>query len=462
MTLHQTNLTTAQLRAVDAAHHLHPFTDTNGLNAEGARVIVRAEGVYLWDSEGNKIIDGMSGLWNVNVGYGRQEIIDAVARQMKELPYYNTFFKTTHLPAIELSRLLSEVTPEGFNRVFFTGSGSESSDTVIRMVRHYWASLGKPDKSVIIARRNGYHGSTMGGGSLGGMKPIHGQGGLPIPGIVHIAQPYWYGEGGDETPEAFGLWAARELERAIDEIGADRVAAFVAEPIQGAGGVIIPPSTYWPEIERICRERDILLVSDEVICGFGRTGHWFGCDYFGYRPDLISVAKGISSGYLPLGGVLVSDRVAEIIAGAGDFHHGYTYSGHPAACAAAIANIHILRDEKIVDRVRDGIGPYMQKRWLALADHPMVGEARMVGLIGALELTPNKSTRAAWPVETGTVGLITRDFSFANGLVMRATRDTMIIAPPLVISEGEVDALIASARKTLDMAWAEVRRRGYV
>jgi putrescine aminotransferase len=462
MSLHQTNLTTPQLRALDAAHHLHPFTDTKGLNAEGARVIVKAKGVHLWDSDGNKIIDGMSGLWNVNVGYGREEIVEAVAQQMRELPFYNTFFKTTHLPAIELARLLADVTPKHLNRVFFTGSGSESNDTVIRMVRHYWAAQDKPGKSVIIARQNGYHGSTMGGASLGGMKPMHAQGGLPIPGIVHIAQPYWYGEGGDQSPGEFGLWVAKELERTVDELGADTVAAFVAEPLQGAGGVIIPPPTYWPEVQRICRERDILLVSDEVICGFGRVGEWFGCEHFGYEPDIMSMAKGISSGYLPIGGVMVSDKVAEVIANAGDFNHGYTYSGHPAAAAAAIANIGILRHENIVERVKSDIGPYMQRQWLALADHPMVGEARMVGLVGALELTPNKKTRASWPVETGTAGLITRDYSFHNGLVMRATRDTMIIAPPLVISHEEVDALMACAKKTLDDAWGEVKRRGYV
>ncbi|GLS19068.1 aspartate aminotransferase family protein [Labrys miyagiensis] len=462
MSLHQTNLTTLQLRAIDAAHHMHPFTDTKGLNAEGARVIVKALGVHLWDSEGNKIIDGMSGLWNVNIGYGREEIIEAVAQQMRELPFYNTFFKTTHLPAIELSRLLAEVTPPQFQRVFFTGSGSESNDTIIRMVRHYWAAQDRPGKSTIIARKNGYHGSTMGGASLGGMKPMHAQGGLPIPGIVHIAQPYWYGEGGDQSPEEFGLWAARELERKIDELGADTIAAFIAEPIQGAGGVVIPPSTYWQEIQRICRERDILLVSDEVICGFGRLGEWFGCEYFGYEPDIMSMAKGISSGYLPIGGVMVNEKVAQVIANAGDFNHGYTYSGHPAAAAAAIANIKILRDEKIVERVKTDIGPYMQKQWLALGDHPIVGEARMVGLVGALELTPNKQARASWPVETGTVGLITRDYSFQNGLVMRATRDTMIIAPPLVISHEEVDELISKAKKTLNQAWAEVKRRGYV
>ncbi|MFN8832144.1 MAG: aspartate aminotransferase family protein [Labrys sp. (in: a-proteobacteria)] len=462
MTLHQTNLTTAELRAIDAAHHMHPFTDTKGLNAEGARVIVKAKGVYLWDSDGNAIIDGMSGLWNVNIGHGRQEVIEAVYKQLQQLDFYNTFFKTTHPPAIELSRILAEVTPPQFSRVFFTGSGSESNDTIIRMVRHYWAALEKPTKSVIISRRNGYHGSTMGGASLGGMKPMHEQGGLPIPGIVHIAQPYWYGEGGDMSPEDFGLWAANELDRTIEAIGPENVAAFIGEPIQGAGGVIIPPATYWPRVQEICRKHDILFISDEVICGFGRTGKWFGCECFGTTPDLMAMAKGISSGYQPLGAVMVADRVADVIANAGDFNHGYTYSGHPAACAAAIANIRILREEGIVDRVANDIGPYMQKQWLALGDHPMVGEARMVGLIGALELTPNKKTRASWPVETGTVGMITRDYSFQNGLVMRATRDTMIIAPPLVITHDEVDDLMKRAKKTLDDAWGEVKRRGYV
>jgi putrescine---pyruvate transaminase len=462
MTLHQTNLSTAELRAFDAAHHLHPFSDTKSLNKDGVRVIVRGKGVHLWDSEGNRIIDGMSGLWNVNIGHGRTEVIEAVSRQMHELAFYNTFFKTTHLPAVELSRILAEVTPLQFSRVFFTGSGSESNDTIIRMVRHYWAAMDRPTKRVIISRHNGYHGSTMGGASLGGMKPMHAQGGLPIPGIVHIAQPYWYGEGGEQEPETFGAWAAEELARKIDEIGADNVAAFIGEPVQGAGGVIIPPRSYWPTIQRICRERDILLVSDEVICGFGRTGEWFGCEHFGYQPDLMAMAKGISSGYLPIGGVMVSDSVAEVIGNAGDFNHGFTYSGHPAACAAAIANINILREERIVDYVRDGIGPYLRAKWLELGEHPMVGEARMIGLIGALELTPNKATKASWPVETGTVGTLARDFSFQNGLVMRATRDTMIIAPPLVISREEVDDLVRIAEKTLDDSWSEVKRRGYV
>jgi len=453
--------TTAELRALDAAHHLHPFSDTKALNEEGARVIVKAEGVWLIDSDGNRILDGMSGLWCVNVGYGREEIVEAVAQQLRELPYYNTFFKTTHKPVVELSAKLAELTPKPFNRVFFTGSGSESNDTVIKLVRRYFQILGKPEKKIIISRRNAYHGSTVAAGSLGGMAPMHGQSAV-IPDIVHIAQPYWWGEARQgETPEEFGLRAARALESTIDALGEDRIAAFIAEPIQGAGGVIVPPATYWPEIARICRERDILFISDEVICGFGRTGSWFGCETFGTEPDMLVMAKGITSGYMPLGGVMVADRVVDVLMEGGDFNHGYTYSGHPAACAAAIANLDIMVREKLVERVANDAGPYLKAQWSTLAEHPLVGEAPMVGLVGALELTPDKIGRTKFE-DVGKVGTLARDFSFRNNLVMRAVRDRLIIAPPLVISHGEIDELVARARKTLDETHAELRRWGWV
>jgi putrescine aminotransferase len=450
---------TAHYRALDAAHHLHPFSDTRALNAEGSRVIVRGEGVWLTDSDGNRILDGMAGLWCVNIGHGRPEIAEAVQRQMQELSYYNTFFKTTHPPAVDLAAALAGIAPPTFNRVFFTGSGSESNDTVLRMVRTYWATLGQPDRQVIIARRNAYHGSTVAGASLGGMKPMHRQGGLPIPGIHHIGQPYWFDEGGDLSPADFGLKVARELEEAITALGADKVAAFIAEPVQGAGGVIIPPDTYWPEIQRICDAYGILLVSDEVICGFGRLGRWFGSQYYGTRPDLMPIAKGLSSGYLPIGGVMVSDRVAAVLEETGDFNHGFTYSAHPVACAAALANLRILKDERLVERVADDIGPYLQQRWRALADHPLVGEARMVGLMGALELVPAKPSRRRFAGD-GKIGTLCRDISFRNGLIMRAVRDSMIISPPLVISHAEADELVRLARKTLDDTHAELVRQG--
>lgn len=457
---------TAEWQALDAAHYIHPFTDHAALSKKGTRVITRAEGVYLYESGGRRILDGMSGLWCVNLGYGRRELADAAHQQMLELPYYNSFFQVAHPPAIELARLLAEVTPPQFKHVFFTGSGSEANDTVVRTVRHYWNVLGQPERTVIISRRNAYHGSTMAGASLGGMKPMHEQGGLPIPGIVHINQPYWFGEGGELSPEEFGLQAARELEQKILEIGPDKVAAFIGEPIQGAGGVIIPPATYWPEIQRIVDKYGILLIADEVICGFGRTGRWFGSEYFGIRADLMPIAKGLSSGYLPIGGVMVGDRVAEVMTGkGGEFHHGFTYSGHPVACAVACAAINILRNERIVERVRDDVGPYLQSRWKELSDHPLVGETRMVGLIGALELVKDKARRQTFPPhdgQAGEVGLLCRDLCIASGLVMRAVRDTMIIAPPLVISREQIDELVDKARKALDDTLAELQRQGKV
>ena len=448
--------TTGDWQALDARHYLHPFTDFKALAREGSRIITRAEGVYLYDSEGKRILDGMSGLWCVNVGYSRVELADAAARQMRELPYYNSFFKSSNPPAIELARLLAELTPKQFNRVFFTNSGSEANDTIVRMTRRYWDLLGEPSRSVIISRKNAYHGSTVAAASLGGMDAMHAQGGLPIPGIVHIEQPYWYENGAGLTPAEYGLRAAGRLAEKIEEVGPQRVAAFIGEPIQGAGGVIIPPDTYWPEIQRICRHYGILLIADEVICGFGRTGSWFGCEHFGFEPDFMTIAKSLTSGYQPLGGVMVSDRVAEVlIARGGEFHHGHTWAGHPVACAVAIENLGILRRERLVERVREDIGPYLQQRWRELADHPLVGEVRGVGMIGALELVADKGGRTFFP-DRGEVGTRCRDHCFANGLVMRAVRDTMIIAPPLVMERDHVDELLDKARLCLDLTAADL------
>lgn len=272
MTLITNHMPTADLQRLDAAHHMHPFTDGDVLARKGARVITQASGVTLTDSEGAQILDAMAGLWCVNIGYGREELADAAARQMRELPYYNTFFQTTHVPVIALSAKLAELAPRDLNHVFYAGSGSEANDTNIRLVRHYWAQKGQPERNIIISRKNAYHGSTLGGGSLGGMAGMQNQGCPVIPGIHHIDQPNWWSEGGDMSPEEFGLERARQLEAAILELGPERVGAFIGEPVQGAGGVIVPPSTYWPEIQRICDEYGILLIADEVICGFGRTG----------------------------------------------------------------------------------------------------------------------------------------------------------------------------------------------
>jgi len=443
------NPQTQHWQDLSSAHHLAPFSDYTQLKNKGPRIITKADGVYLWDSEGHKILDGMAGLWCVAIGYGREELVQAASAQMRELPYYNLFFQTAHPPALELAKAIADLAPEGMNHVFFTGSGSEGNDTVLRLVRHYWALKGKPEKKVIISRVNGYHGSTVAGASLGGMSGMHEQGDLPIPGIVHIAQPYWFDEGGDMTPDEFGVWAAEQLEKKILEVGEDNVAAFIAEPIQGAGGVIIPPNTYWPKVKEVLARYDILFVADEVICGFGRTGHWFGSDYYDLAPDLMTIAKGLTSGYIPMGGVIVRDEVVNVINQGGDFNHGFTYSGHPVAAAVGLENLRILRDEHIVDNVRTEAAPYLQKRLRELLDHPLVGEVRGLGMLGAIELVKDKATRSRH--EGRGAGMICRQFCFDNGLIMRAVGDTMIIAPPLVISHAEIDELVSKARLCLDL-----------
>ncbi|HEY0857570.1 MAG TPA: aspartate aminotransferase family protein [Albitalea sp.] len=458
----RTERSTNDWQAADSAHHLHPFTDFKSLAAKGTRVIVRGDNIYVWDSEGQRLLDAMSGLWCVNVGYGQQSLIDAATEQLKRLPFYNSFFQTTTPPAIELSELLAEVTPPQFKHVFFSGSGSEGNDTIVRMVRRYWDVLGQPERQVIISRRNAYHGSTMAGASLGGMEGMHAQGGLPIPGIVHIEQPCWFTHGQAMSRDDFGLKAARWLEDKIIEIGADKVAAFIGEPVQGAGGVVVPPDTYWPEIQRICDEHGILLVSDEVICGFGRTGRWFGCETFGYRPDLMTFAKGVTSGYIPLGGVMVGERVAKVLIDqGGEFHHGYTYSGHPVACAVAIANIRLIQREGLVERVRTELGPYLARQFESLAEHPLVGEAQTCGMMGALQLVRNKASGEVFDPSLE-AGMVCRGHCFGNGLVMRAVGDRMIVAPPLVMTTAQVDEMVALIRQCLDLTLADVKRRGWL
>jgi putrescine---pyruvate transaminase len=439
---------TAHYRALDAAHHLHPFSDMDALNRAGSRVIVKAHGVYVWDSEGARIIDGMAGLWCVNVGYGRRELADAAYAQMQELPFYNTFFKTTHPPVAELSALLAQITP--MQRFLFCNSGSEANDTALRAVHRYWALMGKPRKRHVIARENAYHGSTIAGATLGGMHYMHEQMPSKVEHVAHIGQPYWFGEGFTSSADAFGLERARELETKILELGAEHVAAFIAEPFQGAGGVIFPPATYWPEIQRICRKHDVLLIADEVIGGFGRTGEWFAHQHFGFEPDLMTMAKGLTSGYVPMGAVGLSERIARCIAEGGEFNHGFTYSGHPVAAAVAVANLKLLRDEGIVERVKHDAGPYFQARLRdALGEHRIVGEIAGAGLVAGIQLAETPATRTRF--ENGDeVGTLCRDFSFEGGLVMRASDDRMLLSPPLVVTHAEIDEIVEKATRAID------------
>jgi putrescine aminotransferase len=451
------NIDIAEVVKNDIAHHFHPFTDHKSFHAEGGpRVMTQADGIWIWDGKGNKLMDGMSGLWCVNVGYGRKELAEAAYKQMLDLPYYNTFFKTTTVPTTELAAKISSVMPERFKHIFFTNSGSESNDTIVRFVRHYWKLKGKPYRQHFIARTRGYHGSTMVAANLGGFQGMHDQVGTEFPGFHHVQQPHWFDFGGDKTPEEFGLEAAAAVEKKILEVGPDNVAAFIGEPIQGAGGVLIPPSTYWPEVQRICRKYGVLIISDEVICGFGRTGNWWGFQSLGFEPDIVPMAKGLSSGYLPIGAVAFADHlIKDFFELGGEFYHGMTYAGHPVAAAVALRNIEIIEQEKLVERARE-LGPYFAEALASLRDHPIVGETRSMGLIGAIELSNDKAKRTRF-AKPGRVGTMCRDHSFTSGLIMRACWDTMVLAPPLVITRKEIDLLVQLARAALDATHAEVR-----
>ncbi|MCY4198998.1 MAG: aminotransferase [Gammaproteobacteria bacterium] len=426
-----------QLRRRDAAHHLHPFTDFADLAKKGTRLVVRGQGVYIFEHSGHKLLDGMSGLWNVNMGYGQPSLINAAREQLETLPFYNSFFQCTTLPSVHLAEQLSEIS--GLSHVFFTNGGSDANDTQLRLVKRFWQLQGKPEKRIVIGRENAYHGSTLASASLGGMKPMHTQGDLPIPDIVHVDQPYYFGAQTNESPEAFAQSLANQLDERIKVLGPSNVAAFIGEPVQGAGGVIIPPENYWPAIEAVCRRHDVLLIADEVITGFGRLGEWFAFQRMGFKPDLVTFAKGVTSGYIPLGGVLVGDRVAKTLTSdGGEFAHGFTNSGHPVACAVGLANLKLMHDTNVLAHVREEAEPYLRALMAELASkHEIIAEARLLGLMGAFELGTPDSPK--------TLGETCRDLATKAGLVMRATGNTMIIAPPLVISKSEIDELIEKA-----------------
>ena len=454
MTVPIRNYDIAALKRMDLAHHLPAQTDYRLQESlGGSRIITRADGCYIYDGDGNKILDGMAGLWCVNVGYGRKELADAAYEQMLELPYYNTFFKTATPPPVMLAAKIAEKMGGHLSHVFFNSSGSEANDTVFRLVRHYWALKGQPQRQIFISRWNAYHGSTVAGVSLGGMTYMHEQGNLPIPGVEHVMQPYSFNDGFGEDPEAFASRAAQAIEDCILAVGPENVAAFIGEPVQGAGGVIIPPESYWPKVEAICRKYGILLVCDEVICGFGRLGQWFGHQHYGIKPDIIAMAKGLSSGYLPISAVGVADFiVAELKAHDGDFVHGFTYSGHPTACAVALKNIEIMEREGLIERTRTDTGPYIAKAMATLNDHPLVGEVRTIGLIGAIEIVSKKGTNQRFGGREGTAGPIVRDLCIKNGLMVRGIRDSLVFCPPLIISHAEIDQMVTILRRSLDEA----------
>ena len=445
------------LSDIDISHHLHPFTDYKSMKSEGTRIITEAEGHFIIDSDGNRILDGMAGLWCVNVGYGRQELIDAATKQMQALPYYNTFFKTSNAPAAALAEKLASIAPEGINHVFYANSGSEANDTIVRMVRHFWALEGKPQKQKIISRDYGYHGSTTVAASMGGMSGMHQQAGN-LPDFHHIKPPYGFLYQGNMDDATFAETSAGWLETAIQELGADNIAAFIAEPIQGAGGVIIPPEGYFNHIQEICRRHDILFVADEVITGYGRTGQWFASQTMGLEPDLIATAKGLTSGYQPMSAVLVGDRVANrLVQDGGEFYHGFTYSGHPVAAAVALANLELIEKENMIETVREVTAPYLAEALAPLADHPLVGEVRTFGLLASIELVEDKNGPVLFEDE-GAVGVICRDHAINRGLMMRAVRDGMILSPPLTFTKDDIDQVVAIATAALDDTLATLGR----
>ena len=442
-------ISTNEWQALDSAHHMAPFTDYGDLRQKGARIITHAEGHYIYDSDGNRILDGMAGLWCVNVGYGRPELVEAAATQMAKLPYYNNFFRTSNQPVAELSAKLAEITPDGLSNVFYANSGSEANDTIIRMVRHYWALEGKPGKRVIISREFGYHGSTIMSASLGGLKGMHDQA-ANEPGFAHIRPPYGFLHQGNQDEAEFAADAASWLEDKIIEIGASNVAAFVAEPIQGAGGVIVPPAGYFKHIQEICRRHDILFVADEVITGFGRTGQWFASQTMELEPDMMALAKGLTSGYVPMSAVMVGDRVAnKLVADGGEFYHGFTYSGHPVAAAVALANLELIEREDMITRVREDTGPYLAEALAPLAEHRIVGEIRTFGVLAAIELVKSKDGPEMFE-DTGATGVICRDHAINRGLMMRAVRDAMILSPALTYSRADIDETVRIAAQALD------------
>ena len=434
----------------DAEHlaaHWMPFSGNREFKAH-PRLITAASGRYYTSHDGRRIFDGLSGLWCTGLGHGRREIIDAIAHQGATLDYAPAF-QFGHPLSFELANRIVERMPAGLNRVFFTGSGSEAADTSLKMARAYWRLKGQPGKTRLIGRAKGYHGVNFGGISVGGIaanRKFFGQGveADHLPHTQPAAGSFYRGM----PPQ--GAELADELLALIQLHDASAIAAVIVEPFSGSAGVVVPPVGYLQRLRDICTAHDILLIFDEVITGFGRTGNWFGSQTLGIRPDIITIAKGLSSGYQPIGGSIMSDEVAEVLGSHGDFNHGYTYSGHPVAAAVALENLRIIEEEGMIEHVRNVAHPYLAKRWQALTDHPLVGEAKLVGLMGSIALTPDKAKRAKFASETGTVGYRCRERCFANNLIMRHVGDRMIISPPLVIKPEEIDVLIERARKSLD------------
>ena len=431
------------LDRLDRAHLVHGFGSPAVAERDGTLRIVRGRGIHVWDAEGRRYIDGLSGLWNVAVGHGREEIARAVGRQARELAFVPTLLGFSTEPAVRLAARIAKLLPAGLEHVSFTSGGSESNESVIRYVRAYSRLRGKPDKIGIVALTNAYHGSTTGAASLTGLATFHRGFEPMMPEALRMARAYCYRcELGKEHP-ACALACADELGRVVATEGADRIGAVIVEPIQGVGGVIVPPPGWLERVRALCDRHDLLLVVDEVITGFGRTGTWFGFQHWDVVPDMVVFAKGVTSGYQPLGGVVLHDRVWRVFADAGpDFtlHHGFTYSGHPVACAAGLANLDVIEREQLVAKVsRDA--PYFRERLDTLAASPLVGEIRAIGLMAAIEIVADRAARRAFPSEQKVPAWI-RDVALRRGLICRSGADAVMLCPPLVTTRAQIDDIV--------------------
>lgn len=442
-----------ELRRLDRAHHLHPFTHHGDMYKTGTHVITAGEGCWLIDQDGRRLLDGLAGLWCVNVGYGRAEIADAVYTQMKRLPYYCSFFNTTTEPAILLAERLARHAPRHLGHTIFSNSGSEANESALKLIRAFWKIRGQPKRHKILSRTFAYHGVGIATTSLTGLPTCYAPFDLPLPGFIHVPGPYAYGANNGMTHDDYGRWCIAETRRIIEREGADFIAALFAEPVQGAGGVIVPPEGYLHALRDLCREYGILFVADEVISGFGRLGDWFASNLWSLEPDLMTLAKGITSGYLPLGATMVSDEVTETLHQGGYIAHGFTYSGHPTACAAALANLDIIEREQLVERTRDDVGPYFQQKLHALRGHRAVGETRGFQLIGAIELLP-AGGRDELAKSPNLLGAKAAGLARKHGVIVRGIRDLIAMSPPLVITRHEIDFLFDAVVRTLDELWA--------
>jgi adenosylmethionine-8-amino-7-oxononanoate aminotransferase len=439
---------TRDLVAADHAHLLHPLHHPS-LHRD-PKVWVEGRGATVTDADGRQYLDGLAGLWNVNVGHGRRELAEAAMAQMSKLAYCSTYAGSTNFPAIELAERLSEVTYPSINTFYFTSGGAEATDSSIKTARFYWKAIGKPDKTTIIARRRGYHGLTLAAMSATGIPAFWPMFEPRVPGFVHIDAPDPYRFVSDDPAVTIGVAAANQLERAILDEGADTVAAFIAEPVQGAGGVIVPPPDYFPRVREICDKHGVLFISDEVITGFGRTGRWFGLEHYGIEPDIMQFAKGVTSGYVPLGGIGVSDSIREImnsVPPAKRWMHAYTYSGHPTCCAVALRNLQILREERLIERAAT-LGAQLAARLNTLATMDHVGHIRAQGLIAAVEIVADKTTKAQFPPDAS-ISQRLSDALLERGLYTRVLFDCICLAPPLVISEEEIDRMVTIIAETI-------------